>query len=96
MSKRTKSTISWKKVRSVLVVMGLAGMVNFGISFAENGASSKAGVGVLSGNAPRPKAGVGVLTGNAPRPKAGVGVLSGNAPRPKAGVGVLSGNAPRP
>ena len=91
-----KHPISWKKVRSVLIVMALAGIVNFGISFAESGSPSKAGVGVLSGNAPRPKAGVGVLTGNAPRPKAGVGVLTGNAPRPKAGVGVLTGNAPRP
>jgi hypothetical protein len=96
MSNRPTSKISWRKVRSVIIVMALAGMVNIGISFAENGGSSKAGVGVLSGNAPRPKAGVGVLSGNAPRPKAGVGVLSGNAPRPKAGVGVLSGNAPRP
>ncbi len=96
MSNHLKSTISYKKVRSVVIVMALVGIVNFGISYAANDNSTRAGVGVLSGNAPRPKAGVGVLSGNAPRPKAGVGVLTGNAPRPRAGVGVLSGNAPRP
>ena len=89
MSTTLKTPISWKKVRSVIIVMALAGIVNFGISYA-------AGVGVLSSNTPRPKAGVGVLSSNTPRPKAGVGVLSSNTPRPKAGVGVLSSNTPRP
>ena len=96
MTSHPKHPISWKKVRSVFIVMSLVGVVNFGISYAENDSATRAGVGVLSGNTPRPKAGVGVLSGNTPRPKAGVGVLSGNTPRPKAGVGVLSGNTPRP
>lgn len=86
----------WKKVRSILIVMGLVFAVNFGISYADDTSSGRAGVGVLTGGVPRPKAGVGVLTGGVPRPKAGVGVLTGGVPRPKAGVGVLTGGVPRP
>jgi hypothetical protein len=96
MSNRSKSQILWKKVRSIVIVLGLVAATNFAVSYADESSQQRAGVSGLSGNVPRPKAGVSGLSGNVPRPKAGVSGLSGNVPRPKAGVSGLSGNVPRP
>ena len=96
MSKLTKNLVSWKKIRSILIVMILVAGTNFAVSYADGSSQNRAGVSGLSGNVPRPKAGVSGLSGNVPRPKAGVSGLSGNVPRPKAGVSGLSGNVPRP
>jgi hypothetical protein len=96
MSKLSNSLVSWKKVRSILVVLILVVGTNLAVSYADETSQNRAGVSGLSGNVPRPKAGVSGLSGNVPRPKAGVSGLSGNVPRPKAGVSGLSGNVPRP
>ncbi len=96
MSNYSKNLVSWKRVRSIVVVIALVIGTNLAVSYADESSQNRAGVSGLSGNVPRPKAGVSGLSGNVPRPKAGVSGLSGNVPRPKAGVSGLSGNVPRP
>ena len=96
MSYKSNSLVSWKKVRSIFIVLVLVAGTNLAVSYADETTQNRAGVSGLSGNVPRPKAGVSGLSGNVPRPKAGVSGLSGNVPRPRAGVSGLSGNVPRP
>ena len=96
MRNQLNSFVSWKKIRSIMIVLVLVAGANLAVSYADETSHDRAGVSGLSGNVPRPKAGVSGLSGNVPRPKAGVSGLSGNVPRPRAGVSGLSGNVPRP
>lgn len=96
MLKSLNSVVSWRKIRSILIMLVLVAGTNLAVSYADESSHNKAGVSGLQGNVPRPKAGVSGLQGNVPRPKAGVSGLQGNVPRPKAGVSGLQGNVPRP
>jgi hypothetical protein len=92
MSQSTKRNL--KRMRALLLTIGLVVATNFAISYADG--SEKSGVPLVGGNMPRPKSGVPLVGGNMPRPKSGVPLVGGNMPRPKSGVPLVGGNMPRP